>query len=108
MGMGPVMQSIEKLKAQLKTTPVFTTPPDVEYTQNPIGLTPFIRENDINFSAKGLKPDTTANFFFDEILVNNFCQRASVINVTSSLALSNVRLNEGIFGQTSNLSLIHI
>jgi hypothetical protein len=99
MGMGPVMQ---QLKAKLKTTPVFTTPPDVEYTQNPIGLTPFIRENDINFSAKSLKPDTDANFFFDEILVNNFCQRASVINVTSNLALSNVRINDGIFGQTSN------
>jgi hypothetical protein len=71
MGMGPVMQ---QLKAKLKTTPVFTTPPDVEYTQNPIGLTPFIRENDINFSAKSLKPDTNANFFFDEILVNNKSQ----------------------------------
>ena len=100
--MGPISLVLQKLKAQAKTTPAFTTPPDVEYTQNPIGLTPFIRENDINFSAKSLKPDTDANFFFDDVLVNNFCQRASVINVTSSLALSNVRINEGIFAQSSN------
>lgn len=66
------------------------------------GLTPFIRENDINFAVSGLKPDNAANIFFDEIKVNNFCQRASYINVTSSAALANIRINEGLFGTTSN------
>jgi len=35
--------------------------------QSPIGITPFIRENDINFAAASLKPDNAANFFFDDI-----------------------------------------
>ena len=74
---------------------------DPEYTQSRVGLTPFIRENDINFSAKNLKPDTVANFFFDEIKVNNFCQRGSVINVSSSSALTQIKVNEGIYGLTS-------
>lgn len=89
------------LKKKKKKAPKVAPPPDVKYTQNPVGLTPFIRENDINFSAKNLKPDTEPNYFFDEIKVNGFCQRASIINVDSSLALSNVRINEGIYGQTS-------
>jgi hypothetical protein len=67
-----------------------------------VGLTPFIRENDINFAARNLKPDATPNFFFDEIKVNNFTQRASVINVNSSAALSTLKINEGIYGLTSN------
>jgi len=66
------------------------------------GLTPFIRENDINFAVLGVKPDNTANIFFDEIKVNNFCQRASYINVTSSAAIANLRINEGLFGASSN------
>jgi hypothetical protein len=66
-----------------------------------VGLTPFIRENDINFSVKSLKPDNTANIFFDEIKVNNFCQRASVINLSSSLVLSNLKVNQGLYGSTS-------
>jgi hypothetical protein len=88
-------------KALGKTTPVWSTT-DPQQTQVSVGLTPFIRENDIEFSAKNLKPDTTANFFFDDISVNNFCQRASVINVTSSLVLANLRINEGVFNTTSN------
>lgn len=74
-------------------------PPEQEVIS--IGLTPFIRENDINFAARNLKPDATANLFFDEIKVNNFAQRASVINVTSSGALSNVKVNQGLYGSTS-------
>lgn len=76
-------------------------PEDVEVPIVSIGLSPFIRENDINFSARNLKPDTAPNFFFDEIRVNNFCQRASVINVASSSALTQVKTNQGIYGATS-------
>lgn len=89
------------LKKKKKKAPKVAPPPDVKYTQTPVGLTPFIRENDINFNARNLKPDTNPNYFFDEIKVNGFCQRASIVNVDSSLALSNVRVNEGIYGQTS-------
>lgn len=66
-----------------------------------IGLSPFIRENDINFSAKNLKPDALANIFFDEIKVNGFAQRASIINVASSSVLSSLRINQGLYGSTS-------
>lgn len=66
-----------------------------------VGLSPFVRENDINFAARNLKPDATANFFFDEIKVNDFCQRASKINVASSAALSSVKVNMGLYGAAS-------
>jgi len=66
-----------------------------------VGLSPFVRENDINFAARNLKPDATANFFFDEIRVNDFCQRASRVNVSSSAALSSVKVNMGLYGATS-------
>lgn len=66
-----------------------------------IGATPFIRENDINFAAKNLKPANEANLFFDEIRVTDFAQRASVINVANSVALTLVKINEGIYGETS-------
>jgi len=65
------------------------------------GLAPFIRENDVNFSVTNLKPGNDANIFFDEVLVNNFSQRASYVNVTSSSAFSSLRINEGLYGSTS-------
>jgi hypothetical protein len=74
---------------------------DPEYTQVSIGLTPFIRENDINFNARNLKPDSVANLFFDDIKVNNFAQRASVVNSASSSILTGLRLNEGLYATTS-------
>lgn len=75
--------------------------PDPEYTQVSVGLTPFIRENDINFASRNLKPDSTANLFFDDIKVNNFAQRASVVNTASSSVLTNLRINEGLYATTS-------
>ena len=75
--------------------------PDPEYTQVSVGLTPFVRENDINFAARNLKPDATANLFFDDIKVNNFAQRAAIVNAASSSILSTLRLNEGLYATTS-------
>jgi hypothetical protein len=72
-----------------------------DVNQTAAGPTPFIRENDINFAAKGLKPGANANIFFDEIKVNGFSQRASYINVTSTSAFSSLKLNEGLFCATS-------
>ena len=63
--------------------------------------TPFIRENPISIDARNLKPDATANIFFDEIKVNDFTQRGSVINVTSSAYFSSMYINQAISGQTS-------
>lgn len=68
---------------------------------NTIGLSPFIRENDINFAAKNLKPEALANLFFDATPVNRFAQRASAVNVTSSSVLTSVKINEGIYATTS-------
>lgn len=99
--MGISFAAVLANRLRTKVTPVFGTP-DPQQTQSPVGLTPFIRENDINFAAKNLKPDTTANFFFDDLTINRVCQRATCINVTSSSALSNVRINDGIFNTTSN------
>jgi hypothetical protein len=67
----------------------------------PIGLSPFIRENDINFAARNLKPEALANLFFDATPVNRFAQRASTINVSSSSVLTSVKVNEGIYATTS-------
>lgn len=66
-----------------------------------VGVTPFIRENDINFTAKNLKPDAVANYFFDDVKVNNFVQRGSVVNVATTSALSAIKINEGVYGSTS-------
>lgn len=66
-----------------------------------VGTTPFIRENDIDFSVKNLKPAKTANIFFDQILVNNLSQRASIVNVASAASLSAIKVNEGIFSAAS-------
>lgn len=70
-------------------------------TVTSLGLTPFVRENDINFAVKNLKPDNASNIFFDDIKVNNFCQRASAVNLASSLVLSNLKVNQGLYGSTS-------
>jgi hypothetical protein len=76
--------------------------PDSEYAQKSIGVAPFLRGNEVKFGAKNLKPGATANIFFDEINVNNFAQRASVINVDSSSAFSSFKLSQGIYGASSN------
>lgn len=76
--------------------------PDPQYNQPAVGLTPWLRESQVRFGAKNLKPGATANLFFDDIKVNNFTQRGSVINVTSSSSFSSIRLNQGVYGATSN------
>lgn len=74
---------------------------DTDIDISSIGLTPFIRENDVNFAARNLKPETVANMFFDDVVVTQFCQRASVINVASASILSSLKINQGIFGSSS-------
>lgn len=76
--------------------------PDPNYNQSSIGLVPFLRENEISFGAKNLKPGATANLFFDDIKINNFTQRASIINVASSATFLSLKQNQGIYGANSN------
>lgn len=71
------------------------------YIKPSVSVTPFIRENSIDIDARSLKPDATANLFFDEIKVNDFSQRASIINVTSSSYFTTVKINEPLYGATS-------
>lgn len=66
-----------------------------------IGITPFLREIQVNFAAKNLKPGSIGNIFFDDIKVNNFTQRASEINVASSVAFSSIKQNQGVYGASS-------
>lgn len=76
------LRIIERLKSQ-KTA---ANPTGVGGEKNGASsVTPFIRENDVNFNAVNLKPGTSANIFFDEIKVNDFCQRASYIGVYTDL-----------------------
>jgi hypothetical protein len=62
---------------------------------------PFIRENDVDFSIKNLRPYVQANIFFDQILVNGFSQRASIVNVTSNTVLSQIKINDGVLATSS-------
>lgn len=79
----------------------YTKEPSDDVNQTAPGPIPFIRENDINFAAKGLKPAANANVFFGEIQVNNFAQRASYVNVMSTSNFSSLKINEGLYGSTS-------
>lgn len=84
-----------------KILPVQPDYDDTDVDVSSIGLTPFIRENDVNFAARNLKPDAVANMFFDENVVTQFCQRASAVNVTSASVLSSLKVNQGLFCSTS-------
>lgn len=102
--MGIVLKQDQLLEFQQRrrnriTSPV--RPGEPEVTLVSIGLSPFIRENDVNFEVVNLKPQATANIFLDEIPVNDFCQRASYVSCNTSSAFTNLRINEGIYGKTS-------
>lgn len=101
-------QGIEVIRRNIRTQQaIYDDPrgtpqdPDPITVSASVGLAPFIRENDVNFAVNNLKPGNDANIFFDEIIVNNFSQRASSINVTSNSAFSSLRINEGLYGSTS-------
>jgi hypothetical protein len=97
--MGNIISRLFKKKKKKKSVEKL---PDPQYNQSAIGITPFLREADIRFGAKNLKPGSIANLFFDDIKVNNFAQRASIINVDSSSVFSSIKLNQGFYGANSN------
>jgi len=99
--MGQAIYSAPQLSQRATTTTTANRITDPTYDSNPIGVTPFIRENDINIDARNLKPDALANFFFDSIKVNDFTQRASIINVTSNTAFTTIKINDTLYGATS-------
>lgn len=102
MGVYLKPEHLERIRnrAATKKSPVAPLVYEQNDPQTP-SITPFMRENDINFQVVNLKPDATANIFFDNIKVNHFSQRASYINVSSNTAFSSIRINEGIYGKTS-------
>jgi len=100
--MGQAIYGVYELnKRAAATTTANRRITDPTYDSNPIGVTPFIRENDINIDARNLKPDALANFFFDSIKVNDFTQRASIVNVTSNTTFTSIKINGGLYGATS-------
>ena len=44
-------------------------------------LIPYIREKDVDFVARNLKPYKTSTIFFDEVAVNGYCQSGSKVKI---------------------------
>jgi hypothetical protein len=64
---------------------------------NTTSIIPFIRANEIVFDVQNLKPDKQAHFFFDGVNVDNFVQRASIIQTNSSDVSKKFTRNEGLY-----------
>ena len=67
-------------------------------------LIPFIREKDVDFVARNLKPYKLATLFFDEVAINGYCQVANKIKVdakkvvnVSSNNTSTIYANDRVF-----------
>ena len=72
-------------------------------------LIPFIREKDVDFVARNLKPYKLATLFFDEVAINGYCQVANKIKVdakkvvnVSSNNTSTIYTNDRVFQGSSN------
>jgi hypothetical protein len=81
-------------------------------TQNPItvssgqvvvdtSIVPFIRKSDVAFVSADLKPYKTANFFFDEVAVNRFVQKPSVIVLENPSVNVSFAFGEGLFNSNN-------
>lgn len=72
-------------------------------------LVPYIRENDVEFVAKNLKPYKLSKIFFDDIAVNAFCQVGNkivldskkVVNLSKNNSIS-IATNDIVYQGTSN------
>jgi hypothetical protein len=72
-------------------------------------LVPYIRERDVDFVARNLKPYKTSTLFFDEVAVNGYAQRGSKlvvdakkIIVISSNNTGTISANDIVYQGTSN------
>jgi hypothetical protein len=64
-------------------------------------IVPFIRTQEVSFVGTNLRPDREANFFFDDVFVNNFVQKPSIIITEQPIAAANFAQNGGIINTTS-------
>ena len=64
---------------------------------NTTSIIPFIRANEIVFDVQNLKPDKQAHFFFDGVNVDNFVQKASVIQTNSGDVSKKFTRGEGLY-----------
>ena len=72
-------------------------------------LVPYIREKDVDFVARNLKPYKTSTLFFDEVAVNGYCQAGSKLKidakkivVISSNNTGTISANDIVYQGTSN------
>ena len=72
-------------------------------------LVPYIREKDVDFVARNLKPYKVSTLFFDEVAVNGYCQIGSKVKidakkiiVISSNNTSTISANDIVYQGTSN------
>ena len=65
-------------------------------------VTRYARANEILLIADGLCPDKTANVFFDQTLINDYCQVGNRLNLHPSNNAGVFESNEGIVNLTTN------
>jgi hypothetical protein len=71
-------------------------------SNDPNVITRFIRKNEVVFSGSSLCPDKQPNFFFDQTLVNQFCQKSNRLQLASSNNASIFADGEGVIDITTN------
>ena len=72
-------------------------------------LIPYIRYKQVEFSARNLKPWNLARIFFDDIVVNQYCQAANRIIIDSKIVTvltlnntSTIYANDIVYQGSSN------
>ena len=65
-------------------------------------LIPYIRYNDVEFTAHNLMPYTLAKLFFDDIAVNNFCQAGGRLLLDSKKIIALSRNNSTTITTSAN------
>lgn len=68
---------------------------------NTTSIIPFIRAKEIVFDVQNLKPDKEAHFFFDGVNVDNFVQRASIIQTNTGDVSKKFIRGEGLYCETT-------
>lgn len=71
-------------------------------TNDPNIITRFIRANEVVFVGTSLCPDKVPNFFLDETLVNNFCQKSNRLELHNANNASMFVQGEGIVDISTN------
>lgn len=64
-------------------------------------VVPYIREKQLEFIATDLKPNKTANFFFDDSYVGRFVQRPSVLTTSSNTTDYSLERGDRLYNATT-------